>query len=321
MSESHAMNAHSPEEQALEAQREQANRAELVERIARVVRGDGRVEALKGLYLNRASAPTVLAHSVSTAAFCVIAQGSKEVLLGEERYQYDPMRYLLVAAELPVAARVIEATPATPYLSLTLRLDPALVSTVMGEAGYLVAHAQADVRALDVSPLGTHLLDAVVRLVRLVETPAEAPFLAPLVVREIIYRLLLGEQGDRLRYIALQGGNAHRIARAIERFSQEFDQPLRIEEIAQDLGMSVSSFHHHFKAVTAMSPLQFQKQLRLQEARRLMLSEDLDAANAGFRVGYHDAAHFNREYKRLFGLPPHADVRQLRQGESEGARG
>jgi len=304
-----------------EAPQMQALREELVERITRATAKSTRTETLKGLYLNRALAPTEPAHSISRPMFCVIAQGSKEVFLGDEHYQYDSMRYLLVAAELPLATRVLEASPERPYLSLTLRLDPALVSAVMGEAGHLATRAQSDVLALNVSPLESALLDAVVRLVRLVETPAEAPFLAPLITREIIYRLLLGEQGDRLRYIALQGGNAHRIARAIEQLSQKFDQPLHIEEIAQDLGMSVSSFHHHFKAVTAMSPLQFQKQLRLQEARRLMLSEDLDAANAGFRVGYHDAAHFNREYKRLFGLPPHADVRQLRRGEGEGVRG
>ena len=142
--------------------------------------------------------------------------------------------------------------------------------------------------------------------------PADARFLAPLVTREIVYRLLRGAQGGRLRHLAVLGGATHRIAAAVERLRQDFDQPLRIEDIARELGMSVSGFHHHFRAVTAMSPLQFQKQLRLQEARRLMLGEGLDAASAGYRVGYGDASHFTREYKRLFGAPPMRDVERLR---------
>ena len=159
-----------------------------------------------------------------------------------------------------------------------------------------------------------------VRLVRLLDSPAdEARFLAPLVTREIVYRLLMGAQGDRLRQIAVLGGHSHRIAEAIERLRKDFDQPLRIEDIARELGMSVSGFHHHFRAVTAMSPLQFQKQLRLQEARRLMLGEDLDAASAGYRVGYGDASHFTREYKRLFGAPPMRDVERLREAAMESA--
>ncbi|HOT90603.1 MAG TPA: AraC family transcriptional regulator [Anaerolineae bacterium] len=313
MNQALVMNSMPPQSVGLEAQREQANRAELVERLARAVREDGRVEPLKGLRLNRASAPTELAHSVSDPAFCVIAQGSKEVFLGSDRYLYDPMHYLLATAELPVVSHVIEASPERPYLSLVLKLDPTLVSAVMVEAGHLAPRSYTNVRAIDVSPLNAGLLDAVVRLVRLLDTPAEASFLMPLITREIIFRLLKGEQGDRLCYIAVQGGHTHRIARAIQHLRQELDQPLRIDDLARELGMSVSSFHHHFKEVTAMSPLQYQKQIRLQEARRLMLTEDLDAASAGYRVGYKDAAHFNREYKKLFGLPPLRDVERLRE--------
>jgi AraC-like DNA-binding protein len=183
----------------------------------------------------------------------------------------------------------------------------------MVEAGLTALPDRADVRAIAVSPLDANLLDAVVRLVRLLDAPAEAPVLMPLIAREIIYRLLAGEQGDRLRYIAASGGYTPPIARAIERLRQDFDQPLRIEQIARELGMSVSGFHHHFKAVTALSPLQYQKQLRLQEARRLMLGESLDAASAAFRVGYHDASHFNREYKSFFGAPPMRDMQRLRE--------
>jgi AraC-like DNA-binding protein len=254
---------------------------------------------------------------MSGFAFCVIAQGSKEVLLGDTRYRYDPAHYLLATAELPVVSQIIAASQERPYLSLRLELDPTLVGSVMVEAGHFSPQSHADVRAINVSPLDASLLDAAVRLVRLLDTPAEAPFLAPLITREIVYRLLMGEQGDRLRHIAVQGGHTHRIARAIERLRREFDQPIRIDDISRELGMSVSSFHHHFKAVTAMSPLQFQKQMRLQEARRLMLGEGLDAASAGYRVGYNDASHFSREYKRLFGLPPLRDAERLREAARE----
>jgi AraC-like DNA-binding protein len=242
------------------------------------------------------------------------------VFLGDERYVYDRDRYLIVTAELPIVSHVFEASKERPYLSFRLELDPTLVSSVMVEAGHLPPRSHADVRAVNVSRLDASLLDAVVRLVRLLDAPSEAPFLAPLITREIVYRLLMGKQGDRLRHVAALKGNTHRIVRAIERLRNEFDQPLRIEDIARDLGMSVSGFHHHFKMVTAMSPLQFQKRLRLQEARRLMLGEQLDAASAGYRVGYDDASHFSREYKRLFGAPPVRDVEQLREASSRNGR-
>jgi AraC-like DNA-binding protein len=292
----------------------QAGHEELVERIGRAVRGDGTAEPLKGLHLNRASSPTEPVYVVSKPAFCVIAQGSKEVLLGDDRYRYDPAHYLIATAALPLAGRITEASEERPYLSLRIELDPALVSSVMVEAGHPEPRGNAAVRAIDVSPLDAGLLDAAVRLVRLLDSPTEeARFLAPLVIREIVFRLLRGEQGGRLRHTAVLGGHGHRIARAIERLREDFDRPLRIEDIARELGMSVSAFHQHFKAVTAMSPLQFQKRTRLQEARRLMLGEDLDAASAGHRVGYGDALHFTREYKRLFGAPPMRDVEQLRE--------
>jgi AraC-like DNA-binding protein len=191
----------------------------------------------------------------------------------------------------------------------------------MVEAGHVSSPSRASMRAINVSPLDASLLEAVVRLVRLLNTPAEASFLMPLITREIVFRLLTGAQGGRLRHLALQGGQAHRFTKAIERLRKEFDQPLRIDDMAQELSMSVSSFHHHFKAVTAMSPLQFQKQIRLQEARRLMIGEDLDAASAGYRAGYNDASHFSREYKRLFGLPPLRDVERLREAARDSAVG
>jgi AraC-like DNA-binding protein len=246
-------------------------------------------------------------------SFCVIAQGSKEVLLGNSRYRYDPSHYLIATINLPRVSHILEASPERPYLSLRLELNPTLVSSVLFEAGYASPLDHKDVRAMDVSALDVHLQDAVLRLVRLLDSPAEAPVLMPLITREIIYRLLMREQGTRLRHMAIQGGYTSYIARAVERLRQDFDQPLRMENLARELGMSVSGLHHRFKAVTAMSPLQFQKQIRLQEARRLMLGEDLDAASAAYRVGYRDASHFNREYKSLFGVPPRRDVQRLRK--------
>jgi len=295
-----------------EVLRVQANREELVERIARAVREDGTIQPLQGLYLSRVSFPLKPLHTVLEPSLCGIAQGSKEVLLGDSRYRYDPSHYLLSTIELPRVSQVLEASPERPYLSLRLSLSPALVSSVMEDTGYTSPPGHTDERAIDVSPLDGNLLDAVVRLIRLLDSSAEAPVLMPLITREIIYRLLVGSQGARLRHLALQGGYTPDIARAVKLLRQDFDQPLHIESLARELGMSISGFHHHFKAVTALSPLQFQKRLRLQEARRLMLSEDLDATSAAYRVGYHDASHFNREYKSLFGVPPMRDVQRLR---------
>ncbi|MAS37995.1 MAG: AraC family transcriptional regulator CmrA [Anaerolineaceae bacterium] len=296
-----------------ESLRMQACRDELVERIARAVPDDGISQPFPDMYLGRLSTPLERVHSVLEPSFCVIAQGSKETFLGDTRYQYDPFHYLLATMELPRVSRVLEASKERPYLSFRLELDPALVNAVMMESSHVSSPASGDVRAMDVSALDASLLDAVVRLVRLLASPDEAPMLMPLITREIIYRLLMGDQGGRLRHIAALGGHAPDIARAIRRLRQDFDQTFRVEELALELGMSVSSFHHHFKAVTAMSPLQFQKRLRLQEARRLMLGEDLDAASAAYRVGYNDASHFNREYKSLFGDPPIRDIHRLRE--------
>jgi AraC-like DNA-binding protein len=296
----------------------QANEEELVERIMRVVRRDGPAQPLKGLFLYRSSVLLAPVHSVVEPSFCMIAQGSKEVFLGDSRYRYDPSHYLITTVELPRVSHIREASKERPYLSLRLKLDPALVGSVMVEAGHPSAAGQADASAIAVSPLDVDLQDAVVRLVRLLEAPAEAQVLAPLITREIIYRLLVREQGARLRHVAVLGGYTSLIARAVERL-QDYSQPARIEDLARELGMSVSGFHHHFKATTTMSPLQFQKELRLQEARRLMLSENLDAASAASRVGYYDASHFNRTYKSLFGVPPMRDVQRLREEVLEGA--
>jgi AraC-like DNA-binding protein len=290
------------------------DREELVERIKQSLPRDGASQPQPGLHFRRISTPAQRVHTVGEPSLCVIAQGSKKILVGDSIYRYDPAHYLISTVELPMIGEVIEASPSEPYLSFRLVLDPSVVTSVMVEADF--AHARGDtpgVNAMDVSPLSADLLDATLRLVRLIDTPREYRAIGPLVIREIVYRLLTGAQASRMRHLATFGGQAHRMVRAVKRVTETFRQPLRIDSLAKDLGMSVSGFHAHFKTVTAMSPLQFQKQLRLQEARRLMLSENLDAAEAGYRVGYDDASHFNREYKRHFGEPPARDVERLRE--------
>jgi AraC-like DNA-binding protein len=296
----------------------QASRKELAERIEWAIREDGTKEPLPGLALFRSSKPTAPQHSVFEPAVCVIAQGSKEVLFGDSRYQFDPWHYLLVTLDLPYVSQVLEASKEQPYLSLRLSLSPTPVGSVLLEAGHAQPQERMDVRAINVSLLDGNLLDAFVRLVRLLDAPTEAQVLLPLYTREIIYRLLMREQGGRLRHLTISGGYTLSIARAVKLLLQDFDQPLRIEQLARELGMSVSGLQHRFKVVTAMSPQQFQKQLRLQEARRLLLSEDLDAKGAASRLGYQDAAHFNREYKSLFGVPPMRDVQRLREETRSG---
>jgi AraC-like DNA-binding protein len=300
--------------------RADAEREELMERLNQAVRADGTIQPLPGLYLTRASTALERLHGLVKPSLCVIAQGSKEVLLGERRYRYDPAHYLLATVELPWVSQVLDATPERPYLSVRLELTPALVSAIIAETAQTPAPGPLDARAITVSPLDVDLLDAMVRLVRLLDAPADASALLPLITREIIYRLLVGEQGAQLRHLAALGGYTPQVARAIERLRHEFNQPLRVEQLARELGMSVSGLHHQFKAVTALSPVQFQKRLRLLEARRVLLDERLDAAHAAFHVGYLNTAHFNREYKRLFGLPPMRDVQRLRNVARASAR-
>jgi AraC-like DNA-binding protein len=295
-----------------ETQRIQSSREELTERMTRAVPIDGVIEVFPGLFFARLSQKTERCHSVFKPAFCVIAQGSKQVLLNDEVFRYDSGHYLISTVDLPIVSHVAEASEEKPYLSVRLNLDAPLVASVMMESGIENKKNGAQVKAMDVSAIDSEMLDAVVRLVRLAGNPDEINILAPLIIKEIIFRLLKGEQGARLGHLLHSEGDTRRISKAVERLRQNIDQPLKIENIARDLGMSVSGFHHHFKSVTAMSPLQFQKQIRLQEARRLMLGENLDAANAGFRVGYDDPSYFSRDYKKLFGAPPQRDIAKLR---------
>jgi AraC-like DNA-binding protein len=297
---------------AEEKRRAETRGHELVDLIARLMPQDGAIQPIKDLYLFRVSTTGEPIHSVYRPSLCVVAQGSKEFFLNDERYVYDPDNYLLVTAELPLVGQVLDASREEPYLSLLLELDPTLVGSVIAEVGDIAPQNDADVRAIHVSSLDVDLLDALLRLVRLLDKPSEAPFLAPMIIKEIIYRLWMGDQRDRLLHIVNSDGNTPLITKAIERINEDYDQQLRVESIANDVGMSVSGFHRHFKAVTAMSPLQYQKRLRLQEARRLLLGGGLTATDVAFRVGYSDSSHFSREYKGLFGLPPKRDIDRLR---------
>lgn len=287
-------------------------REELAERIASAVPMDGIREVTPGFRVSRASKPTQSTATVYQPAFCFIAQGSKTAQLGDAFYRYDTENYMIYTVDLPLIFRVDEADGDKPYLGLRLDLDPAVVASVLAESDMRVTKRGAAAKAVDVNPVDADLLDAVVRLVRLIDAPHERKMLFPLVVREIVFRLLAGGQGPRLAHL-LTTGETQRISRAISLLRDRFDQTVRIESIARDVGMSVSAFHQHFRSVTAMSPLQFQKQIRLQEARRLMLGEDLDAASAGFRVGYEDPSYFSRDYKKQFGAPPQRDIADLRR--------
>jgi AraC-like DNA-binding protein len=283
-----------------EAQRIQSNREELVERMARILPEDGAFEAFDGFFLARSSKPMESVQSLYQPAFCFVVQGGKRVLLGEEVFWYDPGHYLISTVELPVVFQVEEASKERPYFGFRLNLDPSLVASVMMESGIEIKKGDARVKAINVSSIDAGLLDSAARLIRLLDTPDERKVLAPLITREIIYRLLRGGQGARLSHLLAARGNNRQISKAIGHLREHFDEPLKIENIARDLGMSVSGFHHHFKSVTMMSPLQFQKQIRLQEARRLMLGEDLDAASAGFRVGYEDPVILQPRVQKTF---------------------
>jgi AraC-like DNA-binding protein len=287
--------------------------SELVTLIAGFTDHDGEHStAISPLVLYRYSMPAELTHGLYTPALGIVAQGRKALTLAGERYVYGQGNYLFISVDLPAAGQVIEATPDAPYLGLRLNLDLGQIGGLMMEAG-LPKPRSVDVgRGMMVGTIGAPLLEAVVRLLRLLESPEDIGMLAPLTVREILYRLLVGEQGAHLRQMTLANSRTQRVTKAIGWLKHHFAERLRLEALAHEVNMSPSGFHHYFKSVTALTPLQYQKHLRLQEARRLMLSEDLDAATAGFQVGYESPSQFSREYRRLFGAPPLRDITRLR---------
>lgn len=296
-------------------------RAELAAQIERLTPQEGSNSTIvPGFFLARVNRVGEPVHAVHEPAFCVMAQGSKRVLLGEELYVYDSVNYLVVSQNLPVTGQVLDASPESPYLALRLNLDLATIAQLMVDVPVEPPRvARESARGIFTGEITIELLDAIIRLTRLLDSPEDAKALAPLVVREILYRLLKGEQGWRLGQLAIADSQGQRICKAINWLHERFTQSLRVEHMARELHMSVSSLHHHFKAVTAMSPLQYQKQLRLQEARRLLFNESADAATAAFKVGYESPSQFSREYSRMFGAPPARDVRRFRQAAMGGS--
>lgn len=290
-----------------------AQQAELADRVARNTPEPGLNDTcVPGLSLIRATAPSQPLPSVYHPSLCVVVQGRKHALLGDEVYVYDPLNYLVVSMTLPITGQIIDASPQQPYLCLRIDIDPAQVASLLARLPRDAPTQHAPARPLFLARTSAPLLDAVLRLARLLDTPEEADVLAPLALREIHYRVLTGELGGRLRQLCEVDGPSQRIARAIDLVKARYAGTLRIEELAAAAHMSPSALHQRFKAVTTLSPLQFQKQLRLQEARRLMLSEGMEAAAAGHHVGYESPSQFSRDYRRLFGAPPKREVAAAR---------
>lgn len=269
--------------------------------------------AIPDLLLFRREEPTGLIRVMYEPSICLIAQGAKRVLLGDDTFVYDAHHYLITSVHLPTMVQIIQASREKPCLGLRLRLNPRDMAQLMADSHLPPPRAQPSSRGMATGEVTVPLLTAFQRLIDLLKAPEDIPILAPIIQREIIYRLLVGEQGARLRQIASAGSQGHQIARTIEWLKENYTQPLRIKDLAAQASMSASTFHHHFRSMTALSPLQYQKNLRLQEARRLMLTERLDAATAAFQVGYESPSQFSREYNRLFGAPPLRDITNLRQ--------
>ena len=288
-------------------------RAELARKIALFVgSAENRATDIPGLTLHRRTGPTAPCSMTYQPGVTVIAQGRKRVELGRNVFVYDPTRFLLTSVDLPVVSRVIEASEEVPCLALSLKLEMPVVRELLSREEIQVADAPSDSPGMATGETTVEFLSACCRLVDLLDTPQDIPFLSGLIRREIIYRILHSAEGARLRAIATLGEQSHRTARAIAWIGANYAKPLRVEDLAEIAGMGVSTLHHHFRVLTAMSPLQYQKQLRLQAARGRMLMDGLDAASAAFEVGYESASQFNREYSRFFGQPPIRDIRTLR---------
>lgn len=290
---------------------------ELAQKIAfHIGSAENLTTGIAGLTLYRRTAPTVPCSVTYEQCVAVIAQGRKHVVLGDKKFVYDSSRYLLTSVDLPIVSRVVEASEKLPYLAMALRLQMPIVRELLSLDEIQVSASPSDSPAMGTGESTVEFLSACCRLLDLLNSPHDIPFLSGLIEREIIYRILRGPEGARLRAIATLGDQSHRTAKAIAWIRGNYAKPLRVEDLAQISGMGVSTFHHHFRVLTAMSPLQYQKQLRLQAARARMLTDGLDAASAAFEVGYESASQFNREYSRFFGQPPMRDIRNLRSADA-----
>lgn len=287
---------------------------ELAGIVAENSKGDGFTEtAVRGLQCLRFSKAEASTPAIYSPSLCVIVQGAKKVLLEDEVYQYALSEFLAVSVDMPLVGHVTEATEEAPYLCLALEIDARALAELIPQAKIEAAVAPPE-RGLFVGRLNSALLDSVVRLARLLEAPEDIEALAPLAIREIYYRLLKGEHGRRIAQIAIADSHTQRIAKILNKLKSDFTSAWRVEDLAEMANMSASSFHQHFKAVTAMSPVQYQKKLRLMEARRILLAEEADATRAAYQVGYESASQFSREYARMFGAPPMRDVEMARLG-------
>ncbi|MFB1099167.1 AraC family transcriptional regulator [Terribacillus sp. JSM ZJ617] len=273
--------------------------------------------SIESLFLIRESLISEPIARVNETSFCIIVQGEKEVWLGEECFRYGPGNYIVASVELPVTGQVIHASNDYPYLALKLEFTPNEILEILNETDTRSGKKRDTKRAMFIGNSDSSLLDAVIRLASLLDSPKHIPILAPLCKKEILYWVLQGPNGNALEQMALEGSNAVRIRNVIEYIISDFDKSFRIEDLAEIANMSISSLHRHFKEVTSMSPIQFQKQLRLQEARRLLLAELPDIAEAAFRVGYESQSQFTREYARMFGFSPREDIKRLREDSME----
>jgi AraC-like DNA-binding protein len=299
----------------MRARRIDADTSTLAKMIAPLVPYDGTIELrIPGVRVARVSQTNnEPVHYVQRPSLCIVAQGAKIVMIGGDTYGYEAGQIALYSIDLPMAGRVTRASISEPYLLLMIDLDAENVAALAVKVFPHALPQVQDSRSLYVGDANAHIIDAATRLLELMTQPADAELLAPLVREEILIRVLRSPMGPRVAQIGKNDSAVHRIAKAVSRLRAGFDQPVRIEELAKLVNMSVTSFHRQFKAVTGMSPLQYQKTLRLQEARRLMLTTTMDAGSAGRRVGYVSPSHFSREYGRFFGSAPTKDINRLRE--------
>lgn len=268
--------------------------------------------ATNGIRLLMSEVPTEPFHCVSEPAFALIAQGTKRTVLGDKVFEYSAGQYLVVSVDLPIAGHVVNANTEEPYLAFGLLLKPATIATLLLETATIDRVVAVEPSGIAVSDASIELIEPVVRMLRVLDRPEDMAVLGPMIEREILWRLLAGEQGATVRQIGLADSRLTQISHAIRWIRTHYTEAFRIDDLAQLTAMSISSFHRHFRAVTAMSPLQFQKQIRLQEARTRLLVESEDIAAVGFSVGYESPSQFSREYSRLFGAPPSRDIARLR---------
>lgn len=288
-------------------------RVRLAECIASLIgQRENLTSAVPGLQMFRRTAPTAPYTATYEPSLAVVAQGRKRADLGRTTFIFDESRYLVTSLDLPVISQIVEASEKRPYLCFFLKLEIPVVRELLSRDEIHGPEVPSASPAMATADTTAELLDACCRLVELLNAPQDIPVLSGLIQREIIYRILQGAEGARLRAIATVGDQSHRAAKAIAWVKANFAKPLRVEELAKIAGMGVSTLHHHFRVLTAMSPLQYQKQLRLHAARERMLMDRLDAASAAYEVGYESASQFNREYSRLFGQPPMRDIQALR---------